>query len=85
MDVQVRHVSTAELTVSPKTVRAHLEEVEPITRSLSTVRIFITIIGFKKSLFTFVCFERSLTTPDALGCGDPDQWSQVDDKLRGNF
>ena len=50
MDVQVRHVSRAELTVSPKTVRAHLGEVEPITRSLSTVCIFITIIAFLTKL-----------------------------------
>ena len=89
MDVQVRHVSTAELTVSPKTVRAHLGEVEPITRSLSTVCIFqyyYCLLDKAFALFfTFICLERSLTTSDASGCGDPDQRSQVDDKLRGNF
>ena len=89
MYVQVRHVSTAELTVSPKTVRAHLGEVEPITRSLSTVCIFqyyYCLLDKAFALFfTFICLERSLTTPNASGCGDPDQRSQVDDKLRGNF
>ena len=85
MDVQVRHVSTAELTVSPKPVRAHLGEVEPITRSLSTVRIFRHYYWLLDKAFALFCFEQSLTAPDASGCGDPDQRSQVDDKLRGNF